>query len=814
MSREQWAETTEIQLLDDPTEILSGEAIALTPRPNPPRTAKTSGSRPAAMMIGLALFASGAAGLMNQVIWQRSLKVWLGGSESICSMVVVLVFMAGLGLGSIAMSKRARKLKSPLRTFCWIEAALVVVNIGICLIFSADISHSVFAVAKMAIAAGVPLLLLYGLAAMTILVIPCLLMGMTMPLAAETCQRDLGIQNSRVIGLLLFVNTMGSVLGTIFSSGTMLPILGQSKSLVLAASLNGFAAILLLALYLFSRQRVQHTHQTLPTDTKSIGRGWKPNFEEKLALGLGFCSLGYEMYLFRLIPLRHQPLPFTFAAVLAGFLLFWSIGAALSSHRRTMSLSLGMRLCALTSVASLVMFGVDQPMEITGTASLVLFILAKTPYFIPCLLFGYLFGQVSQQAAKSWGEDIGRLYGWNTLGACLGILLTTFIGYEMPFFAMPLVLALLLFAMQEYTLAQNPDTANATSKPARRWTLSLTAALATVVGCLTLDMSELIPNQRMYSGRDGAIMIHDNGNLIWDGLWHSKLSHNDDHIGTNNWSVAVCPVFCHPTGNIREVCVIGMGTGITAGTLAKLETVKQIDGYEISTVLKQVYRDYPSGTLGLTTNSKINLIWQDARTGLSLNSKQYDLIQAQPLYLKQAGSSLLNSREFFQLVKRRLKPGGIFCLYSNGTAAQAFSVRETADQVFPFRVSFFEGYLVVLSNDPIKINEQTLSERLASGDPLWKEVRKFAQTSTGKQIMALVDSPSLPKGKGTLIITDTHPMVEYPHFLMRRVRQTEAELLLPTPNPNLAPAVTSQPSELPIPTASDTQPFKSNLSSL
>jgi len=230
-----------------------------------------------------------------------------------------------------------------------------------------------------------------------------------------------------------------------------------------------------------------------------------------------------------------------------------------------------------------------------------------------------------------------------------------------------------------------------------------------------------------------------------------------------------------------------MGTGITAGTLAKLSAIKQIDGYEISTVLKQVYRDYSAGTLDLTNNRKINLIWQDARTGLSLNNKQYDLIQTQPLYLKQAGSSLLNSLEFFQLVKRRLKPGGVFCLYSNGTAEQAFTVRETADQVFPYRVSFFEGYLVVLSNDPIEIDEQMLSNQLASDDPLWSEISKFPPTSTGKKIMALLDSPKLQAGVGTLIITDDHPLVEYPQMLRQRVRQTQSKLLLPTPKAVLTP---------------------------
>jgi hypothetical protein len=51
------------------------------------------------------LFLSGAGGLVNQVVWQRALKIFLGGSETISSMIVVLVFLGGLGIGSVVSSK-------------------------------------------------------------------------------------------------------------------------------------------------------------------------------------------------------------------------------------------------------------------------------------------------------------------------------------------------------------------------------------------------------------------------------------------------------------------------------------------------------------------------------------------------------------------------------------------------------------------------------------------------------------------------------------------------------------------------------------
>ncbi len=104
-----------------------------------------------------ALFFSGAAGIINQVIWQRALKIYLAGSEAISSMIIVLVFMLGLGLGSLVMGLRAHKLKNPLRTLGFIELALFAVNLGITFLLGMDLSDSVYAFEKCALSSGVPL---------------------------------------------------------------------------------------------------------------------------------------------------------------------------------------------------------------------------------------------------------------------------------------------------------------------------------------------------------------------------------------------------------------------------------------------------------------------------------------------------------------------------------------------------------------------------------------------------------------------------------------------------------------------------------
>ncbi len=700
----------------------------------------------------MALFLSGMAALINQVIWQRALGVFLGGCETISSMIVVLVFMAGLGFGSLWMGRRSGRFRDPARAFALIELVLAGVNLAICGLLASDLSTSLFAVQRLAMSSGLPLLLLYALGATIVLIIPCWLMGATMPFAAEVCQRSLGLTNTSVLGWLFFINTVGSVLGTVLASGYLMPHFGQTPSLVIAALANGLAGIAVLI-----ARRALPILQASSSEPASEARSWRLNRDALMALGLGFCSLSYEMYLFRLIAWKHQPLPYTFAAVVTGFLVFWSLGAAFSARTTRLSLSAGLRLAALGVAFSIPMYAIDNLGVLFDPLKIFVFVILRFPYFLPCFLFGYLFSRVAAGAAKRWGADVGHIYFWNTVGSCSGILLTTLVGFEMPFFLLPLIIALLLYVLQE-GLAKARTTR-------RAWVMPLGGAVVVSVLGLTLDLSTVISGVRMFSGRDGVIGINDDGDMIWDGLWHSRLSVDGNHVGTNNWMAAACPVTCHD-GDIRRVCIIGVATGITATTLAKLDTVEQVDGYDITRTLKEVYRAYPEGTLGVATHPKINMIWQDARSGLALHSDRlYDVIQTQPLYLKQAGSALLNSREFYELVSKRLAPGGVFCLYSNGTPAQAYAVRQTAAAVFPYRVSFLNGYLLVLSNDPIDMTETTLRQRFSRNDPLWDEIRSFPATSSAEAILRLTDDASLGWGDGRMIITDGHPIVEHPVYL-------------------------------------------------
>ncbi|MCB9871219.1 MAG: hypothetical protein H6837_15290 [Planctomycetes bacterium] len=400
-----------------------------------------------------ALFLSGAAGLVNQVVWQRALKLFLGGSETISALVVVLVFMLGLGLGSLFLGFRVRRIEDPCRLLVITEIALVIVNLLIAWILSYDVSASVYAVQRFAVSAGIPLRLVYAVSALLILFVPCFLMGITLPLASETCQRQLGAVSSSVVDGLFAINTVGAVLGAYTSGFYLLPYVGQRAALVGAAGCNATAALVLTTVWLRVRRgasieagnRGVAGSSGLDVTESSVWRSvlsmlhGRIRREELIGLLLGFLSLGYEMYLIRLLALAHRPRPYTFSFVICTYLLTWSVGVALASR---LKIRIGFHLIVAALLIACVPYyqGLVRPVLAPGffapnSVGLWKFGLAWSgvPYFLPCISFGILFGQVIRSYLKNWGHDVGRYSGLNTVGSCAGILVMTMLGFELHY---------------------------------------------------------------------------------------------------------------------------------------------------------------------------------------------------------------------------------------------------------------------------------------------------------------------------------------------------------------------------------------------
>ena len=705
-------------------------------------------SRRLALLLA-ALFLSGIAGIVNQVAWQRGLKVFLGGSEALSSMTVVLVFMLGLGVGAGAFSTRASNVGNPLRALGLVELGLCAANILVGTLLSIDISESIYAMQRAAVGAGIPLRALYVAGAVLILGAPCFLMGVTIPLSSEACQRQLGRERASLVNILLFVNTTGAVLGALASGFYLLPRYGQTTAIGVAAAMNAIAGLIALAI---SRGTAFESGGVASALQKSL----RPTREDLLGFVMGLLSLAYEMYLFRAMSLGHEPLPYTFASVLCGFLAAWSLGVFLAYEQRPRQVAIALLASGLGVAVMPLLADIDRwslRLSIPRAAAMLC---------VPVIGFGIVYGGLVARNARRWGSDVGRFSAWNTAGSCAGILLGTLVGYAMSPKALAWTIAAGLLAAFLYEVTRVPRI------------VRFAAAAAAIAIALFLFRNPPPPAGAIVDtvyDRDGVVEIDHRGNLVWDGLWHSHLVSGRKHVGNANWILAVAPLLVH-RGPVRDALVIGVGTGVTVGTLSKSGEIERIDAYDINRGLETILRRYPTQTMDLLRDPKVRLLWQDGRSGLALRDAKYDLITQQPLYLRQAGSSILLSREYFRLVQKRLRPGGVFAIYSNafGNEAQAHLVRETAASVFRHCVTFDGGYLIVASDSPIAATEESFRARLAAGDVLGNEMAEYDRGAReSSRLFSRLDRSATWTGGG-YVITDDHPLVEYPRWTSALVR--------------------------------------------
>jgi spermidine synthase len=280
------------------------------------------------------------------------------------------------------------------------------------------------------------------------------------------------------------------------------------------------------------------------------------------------------------------------------------------------------------------------------------------------------------------------------------------------------------------------------------------------------------PEGRSYWGRDGVVEVQRNRRVWLDGLWHTRLSDGQSHIGDPySWLMAASAVFAHRDVPLRTALVVGNGVGLTAGTLVKLSGLSVV-AYEINHTLARLLADSPKGTLEVASNPRIDIRWQDARSGLALDEHRYDLIVSAPLYLRQAGSSLLLSREYMQLVKSRLHDDGIFALYSReGIAEQALLIHRTVRSVFPHVQLLYDGQITVASRVPIEISEDSIRDRLGRSDPFYREVSRHDAALRGRNtsLYETLHPKVFELEPDVLVITDDHPLVEYPSVVRRLV---------------------------------------------
>jgi spermidine synthase len=193
--------------------------------------------------------------------------------------------------------------------------------------------------------------------------------------------------------------------------------------------------------------------------------------------------------------------------------------------------------------------------------------------------------------------------------------------------------------------------------------------------------------------------------------------------------------FFHPAP--REAMVVGLGSGATAGALLRHEGLR-LDVAEISPEMVEAAAHFSAVNDDALANPRLNLVVVDAREYLALGRRSYDVIVSEPTNVWVPGISTLFTRDFYQVVRSRLNPGGVFSqwlqAYSLDESMVASTLRSLRE-VFPY-VSLWavgDSDLVFLASDhrpvldPADFNRRFAKVRPAEG---------LAASAPGLEMMA------------------------------------------------------------------------------
>jgi spermidine synthase len=195
--------------------------------------------------------------------------------------------------------------------------------------------------------------------------------------------------------------------------------------------------------------------------------------------------------------------------------------------------------------------------------------------------------------------------------------------------------------------------------------------------------------------------------------------------------LADLPALFHP--DPRSVLVVGFGAGVTAGSLTVHPTVERIVICEMEPLVPPAAaRFFRRENNDVLHDKRTRVIYDDARHFILTTPEKFDIITSDPIHPWVKGSATLYSKEYFELVKRRLRPGGLvtqWVPFYESDAATVKSEMATFFDVFPQGTVWANenaggGYDVVLLGqaEPASIDMDELERRMA--DAQYSKVAK------------------------------------------------------------------------------------------
>ncbi len=690
-------------------------------------------------LLYLALFLSGAAGLIYEVTWLKALGLVFGSTTDALT-TVLAAFMGGLGLGSWALGRRADRHPQPLQLYCYLEIGVAATAL---LTFTVLPSlRQFYSVAGGGIALRI-------LCAALLLLAPTFLMGATFPVLVGIFRQG-QTETGGPVSRMYAINTAGAVAGTFGAGFLLLPSLGVTRTAVAAAACNTLAAVLAMIANVGAPDR--ETVEPAPSTETQQG--------SLLLLCLsalsGATAMVLEVAWTRLLAAPLGGSTYAFSVMLAAFLIGIAGGSRIypvfawfgATGRGTLAFlqfaiaATGALALALWRWLPMLVFTLLKSYGATffGLAA-VQFAGALFILLLPAIFYGLNFPCLSALYApdenKAAGQ-MGRLYAVNTMGAIAGSLVGGL--YLVPSFGSYSALA----AAMALSFASGIALVSGGKRLVAAGGFAILLAATVPTGLFSHSSLD----------QEGVVAAYFHG-----GYYQSKLTLNEivetrDYLFIEDGKNATVSVFAEEgqralrvNGKVdasmgdmrtqvmlgvlplamhqapRRVLVIGFGSGVTAHMAAIWPGVERVDVVEIEPAVIHAARYLKEMNQGVYQDPKVRMILDDARHFLFTTRERYDVVISEPSNPWMAGVGNLFTAEFYREANSRLAEGGIF-----GQWVQTYQflpedfalVTRTLAQIFPHQSLWraeIVDFLLVGSRTPVwPVTEQYKAAFQKAGD--------------------------------------------------------------------------------------------------
>ena len=635
----------------------------------------------------LALFVgSGCAALIYEVVWFQLLSLIIG-SSAISLGVLLATFMGGMAIGSVLLPRYVSLDRHPLRVYAFLELGIGV--FGILVLFGLPYVGGLYTAIG---GSGLSGLLFRGLLCAIYLLPPTIMMGATLPAIARWVEAT--PQGVAWMGFFYGGNIAGAVAGSLLAGFYLLRVFDMAIASYVAVALNVVVALSALSLARFAAYRAPARPPT--AEPAALPAGARLVY---VAIGLsGMTALAAQAVWARLLTLNLGGTVYTFSLILAAFLTGLGIGSAGGAYfaktGRNPRAALG--LCQLGIVLAigwaaywltqgLPYWPINPWLSSAPRFTFQIDIFRSALVVLPgAILWGASF-PLALAAIASREQDPGRLvgtvYAANTVGAIVGalfgsLLVIAWLGTQQAQRIL-IALAALSALIVLVPVVQAETRKLVFSARSALWaTVTLGLALLTVLGVAP------VPGLLVAYGRYMATRLTEQNEIIYMGegmnssmavtlLPNGVLNyHNAGKVQASSepQDMRLQRMLGHLTTllpeNPRSVLVIGCGAGVTAGAVSIDPAVEKLTIAEIEPLVPEVVSTYfAQHNFDVINNAKTRVEVDDARHFLVTTDEKFDAITSDPFDPWVKGAATLYTREFFELVKQRLNPGGVVTVF-------------------------------------------------------------------------------------------------------------------------------------------------------